>query len=436
MTRLLFRHGLELLAHCEVQRCSLDEVARWHTDAQGQLELELEPGIHWLKVLTPDQQWLYTVLQLDERVARLEINLQELKQHGQTQGKAEGQREHTSKVFASHQHLQRHLLSLQDRFELHEILGRGGMGIVLRAKDLTLQRSVALKIKHNLTARSHNQAQTNLILLNEARRLARLHHPNLIAIYDVLTLEDDLILITEFVDGISLDQHLRRHGPLSERALLRAAIQLVRALRYLHEQGYVHRDLKPANMMLERDGTLKLIDFGLASPMHELLDTPETRAKGALGTPGYMAPEQLIEGGLATVRTDIYQLGVTLYELATGQGPTSLAAGSYQPLDKMRPELSNELAYLVARCVDPHPERRWHSAAELLTRLQRLYARQNPHARPSRGDEAELTRQWTRVRRRPISRRQLLAYVPSIIAALIFAFTLGILFGRHAPNLP
>ena len=209
----------------------------------------------------------------------------------------------------------------------------------------------------------------------------------------------------------------------------------MRALRYLHEQGYVHRDLKPANMMLERDGTLKLIDFGLASPMHELLDTPESRAKGALGTPGYMAPEQLVEGGLATVRTDLYQLGVTLYELATGQGP-AMPAAPYEPLDKVRPELSNELAYLVARCMDPHPDRRWHSAAELLTRLQRLYARQNPHARPSRGDEAELTRQWTRVRRRPISRRQLLAYVPSIIAAIIFAFTLGILFGRHVPHFP
>lgn len=435
MTRLIFRHGPELLAHCEVQRCSLDKEVCWHTDDQGQLELELTPGIHWFKVLTPDQQWLYTVLQLNEPVASLEINLQELKHHGQTQGQARGERGHTGKVFASHQNLQRHLLSLQDRFELREILGRGGMGIVLHAKDLTLQRSVALKIKHNIAAKSHGQTQTNLILLNEARRLARLHHPNLIAIYDVLTLEDDLILITEFVDGISLEQHLVRHGPLKERALLRAAIQLVRALRYLHEQGYVHRDLKPANLMLERDGTLKLIDFGLASPMHELLDTPAARARGPLGTPGYMAPEQLVEGGVATVRTDLYSLGVTLYELATGQRPASLAS-TYEPLDKARPELSNELAYLVSRCIDPHPERRWHSAAELLTRLQRLYARQNPHARPSRGDEAELTRQWTRVRSRAISRRQLLAYVPTLIAALIFAFTLGILFGRHAPQLP
>lgn len=405
MTRLTFRQGAQILARCEVCRCSLDQELRSLTDDRGQIVLDLAPGIHWIKVQTPARRWLYTVLQLDGGERELEINLEEIKRRG-----------HTGKVFQSHQHLQHHLMSLRDRFDLAEILGQGGMGIVLKAKDKMLGRWVALKIKHR-----HTQPHDATFLINEAQRLASLSHPNLIAIYDILDRDDDLILITEYVKGLSLDQQLRAKGPLRERALLRAAIQLCRALQYMHDQGYIHRDLKPANLMLSPDYTLKLIDFGLATPLR---DIELGLNPGHGGTPGYLAPEQLL-GYPASIQTDLYQLGVTLYELATGVRPAPQPTSPLLPLDKLRPELSNELAYLVARCLEHDPAKRWRSAAQLLSRLQRLYHAQD-HAK-RRANEDPITRTYQRQAQR---RGALLRYAPLALSLLVLTFTLGLALGR------
>ena len=407
MTRLLVRQGLQPLARCEVRTCSLHGEDRWRTDDDGALDLALEPGIHWIKVLTPEGRWLYTVVQLDAPAQTLELNLQELRRRG-----------HTGKVFTSHQHLRAHLLSLRERFELHQILGRGGMGIVLKARDLTLERWVALKIQHQ---RHHPVERVNDLMLREAKRLARLHHPNLIAIYDVLTLDEDLILITEFVDGHSLDVRLRQGGPLDERDLLRLGIQLARVISYLHSQGYAHRDIKPANLMVERDGALKLIDFGLASPI-EALAASTTR----VGTPGYMAPE-LFEGHAHSAASDLYQAGVTLYELATGQLPSAQAP----PLGQLRPELSSPLIQLIERCLSTSPAERPTSARQLMITLQRLYA-----ARGYGILEADRAPSAARVRRRATRAASLTwREAPALLAALILAFTLGVLFHRHLGDL-
>ncbi|HEY4459535.1 MAG TPA: serine/threonine-protein kinase [Pseudonocardiaceae bacterium] len=199
--------------------------------------------------------------------------------------------------------------AIAGRYELGALIGRGGMADVYRAHDRRLDRAVAVKI-----FRSHTDLPVHQRFDDEAHALARLAHPGLVSIYDVGTVDDHPFLVMELIDGTSVQSRLLS-GPLSFEDTLRAGGMLADALAHAHERGVVHRDIKPANIMLDREGTAHLTDFGIAL----LTGAPRlTGANQVVGTPAYFAPEQL-SGEEVGPAADVYALGLVLLECLTGE---------------------------------------------------------------------------------------------------------------------
>lgn len=254
---------------------------------------------------------------------------------------------------------------LHNRYRLEAELGRGGMGIVYRARDELLDRDVAIKILHD-EAKSRLGPDGRTRLLQEAQATARLNHPNIINTYDFGEEAGQLFIVMELVKGRSLYEC----KPKTLLELLEIAIQITAALEHAHSQGLVHRDLKPENILITAEGIAKLTDFGLARPV-----SAEMKAEGALfGTVFYLAPEvalrKMVDG-----RADLYSLGVILYEMATGQlpftGDEALAIISqhlYAPLTPpraLKPGLSPALDEIIQHLLEKRPEDRPASAGEV-----------------------------------------------------------------------
>ncbi|MBY0397521.1 MAG: serine/threonine protein kinase, partial [Thermoleophilia bacterium] len=203
-----------------------------------------------------------------------------------------------------------------DRYRITSLLGKGGMGEVYRADDLTLNQTVALKFLPPALAADPDRVQK---LFDEVRVTRQVSHPNVCRVYDAHTInkpnEPPLIFLAmEFIDGEDLGSLLRRIGRLPGDKALEVARQLCAGLAAAHEQGIVHRDIKPSNIMLDGRGRARLTDFGIAGPLADIIASGDLSA----GTPTYMAPEQLNGQGVS-VRSDIYALGLVLYELFTGK---------------------------------------------------------------------------------------------------------------------
>ena len=269
------------------------------------------------------------------------------------------------------------LAKLFPQLELLECLGRGGMGVVYKARQPRLDRLAALKL---LRRGQENDPRFAERFAREAQTLARLSHPNIVAIYDFGETGGQFYLLMEYVDGLSLRQLLHA-GKLKPAQALTIVPPICDALQYAHEQGIVHRDIKPENILLDKQGRVKIADFGIA----KLLGTGGgalTGARDVIGTPHYMAPEQIEKPQEVDHRADIYSLGVVFYEMLTGELPL----GRFQPPSSCAPgvQLDVRLDAVVLRALEKLPERRYQHAGQVKTEVETINSSVASSAAPPR----------------------------------------------------
>jgi eukaryotic-like serine/threonine-protein kinase len=273
-------------------------------------------------------------------------------------------------------------------FEILAEIGRGGMGVVYKARQAKLNRFVALKV---LLAGSQASARAVGRFRSEAAAIARLQHPYIVQIFDIVEHDQQIFLSLEHIGGGSLSRRIGGMALPVARAVSWAH-QLALAMQYAHEHGIVHRDLKPGNVLLTDDGIPKITDFGLAKRMDD--ETNLTRTGTVVGTPDYMSPEQA-EGRVRSIgpATDIYSLGVLLYEMLCGRPPfrdenviNTLDAVRFHappPPSRFRPELPRELDMICLKCLEKVPALRYPTMKALAKDLQRFQAGEPIHLRPS-----------------------------------------------------
>src|SRR5580704_4917195 len=273
-------------------------------------------------------------------------------------------------------------------YEIQSPLGAGGMGEVYRATDAKLGRDVALKV---LPAEMAHDPERLARFRREAKALAQLDHPNIVTIYSVEEFDGVHFLTMQLVEGLPLDRLI---GPssLPVEQIIEIAEGLADALAAAHEKGIVHRDLKPANVMVTNEGRVKVLDFGLAKDFRRsnlgdatLTSASQTQVGVVMGTPAYMSPEQT-SGRPLDHRTDIFSLGVLLYEMSTGRRPfegtssaelvSSILRDTPPPVTDMRPDLPSDLARIVRRCLEKDPRHRLQTARDVSNEFRDL-ARQS-----------------------------------------------------------
>jgi CheY-like chemotaxis protein len=264
-----------------------------------------------------------------------------------------------------------------DRYEIIEELGRGGMGVVYRARDRELAEEVAVKVMRAELLKT----DPGLIerLKNEIRLARRITHPNVVRSHDFGEYEGTYFLTMEYVEGITVESLLETQGRLTVASTLAIGTQLVEALVVAHEQQIIHRDIKPANLLVDDEGVLKVTDFGLARPIENY--SGFTQHGSVVGTPHYMAPEQIF-GNAVDERSDLFAVGVVLYECLTGlppydaNTPTEIVArmveGPPTPVDVLVSDVTPAVAALVAQLLRYEPRERVQSARELLERLREV----------------------------------------------------------------
>jgi tetratricopeptide (TPR) repeat protein len=260
------------------------------------------------------------------------------------------------------------------RYQIVGELGRGGMGIVYKAKDTVLDRLVAYKVLPD-ALKENPQALKNF--LREAKSAAQLNHPNIVTVYDAGEQDGRYYIAMEFVDGNTLKEIVRRRGAIASGGVLHVLVQMCEALAYAHDKKIVHRDIKTANAMWTRDRKAKIMDFGLAKIVEEV----RNHTTLVSGTPYYMSPEQTL-GRNVDYRTDIYSLGVTLFELATGRLPFTEGNIPYHHVHTPPPdarEVKADVPALVAetigRCLRKDPGERYQSVREILAEVRAAMAR-------------------------------------------------------------
>jgi serine/threonine protein kinase len=264
-------------------------------------------------------------------------------------------------------------------YELLTEIARGGMGVVYRARQTTLDRIVALKMI--LSGRLANPDDV-MRFHAEAEAAARLKHPNIVPVHDVGECDGQHYFTMDYIEGLSLDQKLAQ-GPLPGKAAARYVRILARAVQYAHRQGILHRDLKPSNVLIDMEDEPHITDFGLAKRLGDgKAGSGQTRSGAILGTPSYMAPEQA-QGRTAQMgpAADVYSLGAILYELLTGRPPfraetpldTVMQVIDHQPVPPrlLNPKIDHDLETICLKCLEKNIEMRYASAEELGEDLQR-----------------------------------------------------------------
>lgn len=269
-----------------------------------------------------------------------------------------------------------------DKYRLDLLLGQGGMGMVYKAEDLSLHRSVAVKL---LPLQQGVGAVALQRFVREARTSARLIHPNIVTVHDVGSNDSAYFIVMEFVDGETLEEMVAREGKVGVRAALTILLQITDALTHAHEEGIVHRDIKPSNIMVTSKGLAKVMDFGLAL---SLADTTElTAADRTMGTPRYMSPEQC-RGLELDERSDVFSLGATFLEVMSGVKPydgesqvalmQQIVNGPIPRLNELNPEASERLTDIISKMMARDPRERYASVAEVQRAIESYMGIQGP----------------------------------------------------------
>ena len=268
--------------------------------------------------------------------------------------------------------------TLDDRYVIKKVIGSGGMAVVYRATDNRLKRSVAVKILRDELAQDEEFRKR---FQTEAQAVAMLSHPNIVSVYDVSHSEDVEYIVMELIEGVTLMQYMQKRGALGWKEALHFSVQIARALEHAHSKGIVHRDIKPQNVMILRDGTIKVADFGIAA----LETRQEQRSDQTVGSVHYIAPEQA-RGEQPDTRSDIYSLGVVMYEMLTGRMPydgetaeqiaLKHIAGVAEDPQKLNPEIPDELARITLSAMNADIKTRYQTATELLADLEEFRKQQ------------------------------------------------------------
>lgn len=322
---------------------------------------------------------------------------------------------------------------LDDRYEILEVIGEGGMAIVYRALDHRLNRDVAVKIMRDEMAADEEFRRR---FCTESHAVAMLSHPNIVAVYDVSHNDNVEYIVMELVDGITLKQYIERKGVVAWKEVVHFTKQISKALAHAHERGIIHRDIKPQNIMLLSDGTIKVGDFGIAALENEVYENNGE----AIGSIHYIAPEQA-RGECPDARSDIYSLGVMMYEMLTGGLPftgNTLGEIAVQhmnakpvPPHEKNPEIPLELERITLKAMSAELSERYQSANELLSDLEAFIHTpvtidgesadyENPDVKPVRSS-TELSRERYRLRRR---RSDVVSFMSGTFGLLVLAVAL------------
>ncbi len=260
-------------------------------------------------------------------------------------------------------------------YRIESLLGQGGMGVVYKGIDLNLQRPVAVKVLHPHLVKDSIFYDR---FKNEAVLLAKLNHPNITTLYNYFSADDQSFMVMEYVEGVTLEDHLREEGRLPLETAVSVMIAATDGLQHAHQKGILHRDIKPANIMISPTGVVKLMDFGIAKMKGT---TSLTKAGNVIGTLEYMAPE-LLSGEAQSEQSELYAMGVIMYEMLTGklpyQGNTEAALihnilhQKPVPLRKVAPENPKELERVLNQLLEKKPNRRSATAGELKEKLKRI----------------------------------------------------------------
>lgn len=264
-------------------------------------------------------------------------------------------------------------MRLDGRYELIELIGAGGMADIYKARDITEDKTVAVKILKNEFAGSEDFLRR---FRNESKAIALLSHPNIVKIFDVGFSDQIQYIVMEYIDGITLTEYIKLQGVLKWKDAVFFTIQILRALQHAHDRGIVHRDIKSQNVMMLPDGTIKVMDFGIARFNRE---TDKTLSEKAIGSVHYISPEQA-RGEMTDEKSDIYSVGVMLYEMLTGQKPfdgetpVAIALQHMQSTPKkprdINPAIPEGLEEITLKAMQKEPSQRYQTAGEMINDIE------------------------------------------------------------------
>jgi serine/threonine protein kinase len=303
------------------------------------------------------------------------------------------------------------LAPLFPQLELLDLVGHGGMGAVYKARQKGLDRLVALKILPPEVGRDPKFADR---FTREAKALARLNHPHIVTVHDVGRAGDYYFFVMEYVDGLNLREAIRA-GRLSPQEAMAIVPQICDALQYAHDEGIVHRDIKPENILIDKKGRVKIADFGLAKLLRRGVDDLSlTQDRQVMGTPRYMAPEQMQGSAEVDHRVDIYSLGVVFYEMLTGELPMGRFA-----LPSQKVQVDVRLDEVVLRALDAEPQRRYQQASEVKTSVETIAASpRRPAAPPVHGPRRRSHGPWVALT--VLLGCAAMCVLPTMFAAIVF----------------